>query len=843
MGAKNSKLLIVESPTKARTITRMVGDDFKIMASMGHIRDLPERELGVDVEHDFTPQYVASARSTRTVADLKAAAKQAVEIYLAPDPDREGEAIAWHLKEVLGKEFKGDFKRVSFHEITRSAILKALEHGGAINMELVDAQQARRVLDRLVGYRISPLLWSQVAKGSSAGRVQSVALRLIVEREREITAFQPEEYWVFKLKLISASGVEFEVKLAKIDGRNFTVANADDAARTLTAILHHHGCRIDDIDRTRRFRSAPPPFTTSTLQQAANQQLRFSATATMRVAQSLYEGVELGSRGAVGLITYMRTDSVNIAAEARTACAAFIAERCGKEYLPEKPNFYKSKSGAQEAHEAIRPTDVTRTPEELRDFLDAQQLKLYTLIWKRFVASQMTKAELEQLSVAVGVAGADGKHYEFRAAATAVIFPGYMQILGAGREEDEEAESGTARLERLNAGEDCAIADALKEQKFTEPPPRFTEATLIKELEENGIGRPSTYATILQTIQNRKYTLKEQNKLVPTELGCKVTDFLVQMLPELFDVGFTSQMENELDAVEAGSLKWTAMMREFYDRFERWLAAAKNHGTVGESQLTRLTDAMRDLRFAPPEKSGKYKRDDKKFFLSIVAKLDQNAKVSARQFSALLDLAVTYADQIPELRRIAAESGIAAELDAAFNRAAARKEQLEAAKANGVDTDNLRKVFAAFEAVEWAPAVTRKGRTYDDKVFFESLKQQAESGKLLSERQLAALGKIALRYREALKDYEAVAAALALPGETELAAADAAAGAQNDEAQKLLDQLAGVTAWATPEKKGRRTYDDKEFYESLKQQAASGRRLSDKQLAALRKLAGRYASK
>jgi len=560
------------------------------------------------------------------------------------------------------------------------------------------------------------------------------------------------------------------------------------------------------------------------------------------VAQSLYEGVELGSRGAVGLITYMRTDSVNIAAEARAAAAEFIAGEYGAEFVPEKPNFYKSKSGAQEAHEAIRPTDVTRTPESLKEFLDGQQLRLYTLIWKRFVASQMSKAEIAQTAVSVGIAGGDGHHYDFRTSASAVLFPGYMKVLGAARSEsDENAEESDARLDRLKAQEPCTIGKALKEQKFTEPPPRFTEATLIKELEENGIGRPSTYATILQTIQNRKYTVKEQNKLVPTELGCKVTDFLVGMLPELFEVGFTSKMEQELDEVEEGKRKWTAMMHEFYDRFEQWLAAAKDHGAVERNRLTALTEAMEKITFAPPRKAGKYIRDDRKFFRSITAKLSQNAKITERQFAALLDLAVAYRDQLPDLREIADASGIGAELDAALARAAAKAEKMESAQANGTDEKQLKAVFDAFAEVAWEAPVTRRGRTYDDKAFFLSLKNQAESGKLLSEKQLAALGKIAARYRESIADYPAVAAALGLADDA--GSGPESAGAQDGEAEKLLAVLAEVRNWNPPEKRGRRTYDDRGFYQSLREQFEAGRRLSDKQLAALRKLAERYQNR
>ena len=837
------KLLIVESPTKARTITRMVGGDYNIMASMGHIRDLPERELGVDIENDFAPQYVAAGRGNKVVADLKAAARKADEIYLAPDPDREGEAIAWHLQEVLKNDFKGDFKRVTFHEITRNAIQKALENHGSINMDLVDAQQARRVLDRLVGYRISPLLWSRVAKGSSAGRVQSVALRLIVEREREIQAFKPEEYWVFKLQLCSENGVEFTVKLSKIDGKNFKVGNEADAAELLESVLNNRSCKVADIERSKRFRNAPPPFTTSTLQQTANQVLRFSASGTMRVAQSLYEGVELGSKGAVGLITYMRTDSVNIAAEARSAAAEFISSNYGKDFLPERPNFFKSKSGAQEAHEAIRPTDVNRTPESLKDFLDNQQLKLYTLIWKRFVASQMAKAEFAQLNVSVAVDGSDGRKFDFRAAASSVVFAGFMKVLSSAQAENNEEDAAvdvSGALAKLKDNEQCRIVEAIKEQKFTEPPPRFTEATLIKELEENGIGRPSTYATILQTIQGRKYTSKVQNKLAPTELGCKVTDFLVQMLPELFDVKFTSLMEGELDEVEAGSRKWTEMMKEFYAHFQTWLTSARDFGAVEGDQLNVLADAMQKIEFAPPEKTGRYVRDDKKFFKSVTSKLAKQGKLTEKQFNALLDLAVNYSAQLPELDTLAAKGGFADGLAEARSRAQAKQEQTKVAADRGVDSAGMAKLFAAFDNVKFAEPTVRRGRSYDDKKFFDSLRQQAESGKILSEKQLEALGKIALRYREQITDYQALANVLNLPGESELEAAETVNSALQDEVAKLIEALAAVTEWAPAERKGRRTYDDKVFYKSLADQFNSGRKLSDKQLAALKKLAAKY---
>ena len=404
-----SKLLIVESPTKARTIGRMLGKEYAIMASMGHIRDLPEREFGIDIAHGFAPQYVDTARSKSVVRDLRAAAKSADEIYLAPDPDREGEAIAWHLAEVLERSTKAPFYRVSFHEITRSAIERAMQEKGEINRNLVDAQQARRVLDRIVGYQVSPLLWSRVEKGSSAGRVQSVALRLVVERERAIGAFVPEEYWVFSAVFRTETGEEFSARLFKIDAKEFRIGSGEEAAKLLDAVLHGAAPQVASVAVSERRRFAPAPFTTSTLQQAANVSLHYSATSTMRYAQQLYEGMDIGEGGSVGLITYMRTDSVTIAREAQIAAAAFIRDTYGEAYVPQKFNFYKNKAAAQEAHEAIRPTDVRRTPEAMAPYLDPMQLKLYSLIWRRFVASQMTPAVQNLTTVDVGVAGADAR--------------------------------------------------------------------------------------------------------------------------------------------------------------------------------------------------------------------------------------------------------------------------------------------------------------------------------------------------------------------------------------------------------------------------------------------------
>lgn len=842
-----SKLLIVESPTKARTIGRMLGKEYAIMASMGHIRDLPEREFGIDIAHGFAPQYVDTARSRAVVRDLRAAAKKADEIYLAPDPDREGEAIAWHLAEVLDKSTKAPFYRVSFHEITRGAIERAMQEKGEINRNLVDAQQARRVLDRIVGYQVSPLLWSRVEKGSSAGRVQSVALRLVVERERAIGAFTPEEYWVFSAVFRTETGEEFSARLFKIDAKEFRIGSAEDAGKLLEAVLHGDAPQVSSVAVSERRRFAPAPFTTSTLQQAANVSLHYSATSTMRYAQQLYEGMDIGKGGAVGLITYMRTDSVTIAREAQIAAAAFIRENYGEAFAPQKFNYYKNKAAAQEAHEAIRPTDVRRTPEAMAPYLDPMQLKLYSLIWRRFVASQMTPAVQNLTTVDVGVAGADARNYTFRATATVPVFPGFSKVyeeVSKRKDETREAEV----LGKLREKQPLSIHDVEKEQKFTEPPPRYSEAALIKELEENGIGRPSTYATILRTIQDRKYVSREQGKLVPTELGFSVCDFLVEKLPALFDIGFTARMEQQLDEVEEGKVGWTDMMADFYAQFVPWLEAAKNSDLPPADEAAALLALFDDLAFDAAQKVGKRTYDDKKFCRSLREKFDSDGKITARQFQALVGLAAKYSDRLGGKLDALPEKLRAAVAEAAVLRAE-REEKRDRAEAACASSE-YPALFAAFDKVNFEP-VTKRGRfSYDDRKFFDSLRKQALSGRALSEKQLAALRKMAQKYRGELTDPALVDRVLgmeaaAAPAKEEGGAAGetAAAPVASPETERLLEGLKAVTQWAEPVKRGRFTYDDKAFYESLAKQYAAGRRFSEKQQAALAKMAAKYGVK
>src|SRR5713101_5712402 len=516
-------LVIVESPAKAKTINKYLGRNYSVKASLGHIKDLPKKELGIDVDHEFGPTYEVIPGKTKVVSELKKAAKEADAVYLAADPDREGEAICAHLAEVLGrtKAEKKKIFRVLFNEITPKAIKAAFEKPGQIDMHLVDAQQARRLLDRLVGYKISPLLWDKVRRGLSAGRVQTMALRLFVERELEIRAFVPKEYWNIHALLEAGQPPVFEAKLAKYKGEEIEIHNQAEAERVVAAVERARW-QVASVTQKEKRRYAPPPFTTSKLQQAAYNRLRYTAKRTMMLAQRLYEGVELGEEGSVGLITYMRTDSVRVSADALAQVRELIGANYGASYLPEKPNFYKSKKDAQEAHEAIRPSDVARTPDELRKYLDDDLFKLYQLIWQRFVGSQMLPAVFDQTTIDISAGD-----YLFRASGSVLKFDGYLavyQISKEDEEKDEDAEGEGRTLPQVAEGETLRLEKIRPEQHFTEPPPRYTEATLVKELEEKGIGRPSTYATIISTIVEREYVSKDQGRFTPTMLGEKVSE-------------------------------------------------------------------------------------------------------------------------------------------------------------------------------------------------------------------------------------------------------------------------------------------------------------------------------
>jgi DNA topoisomerase-1 len=557
-------LLIVESPTKAKTLQKYLGKEFDVRSTKGHVRDLPKNELGVDVDKEFRPKYVTIVGKAKVISELKKAAAGVPDIYLGPDPDREGEAIAWHIAESLGKE-NHTFHRVLLLELTQKAIKEALANPVPLSRARFESQQARRILDRLVGYQLSPLLWQKVKAGLSAGRVQSVALRLLVDREKAILAFIPEEYWTLAACLEGKTPPRFEARLVKHKGKDIKPGNVVQVEGILEA-LDQEPFKVAKVEKKPQKRNPAPPFITSTLQMEANRKLRFSPQNTMRLAQRLYEGMDLGDEGPVGLITYMRTDSTRVSGEALDAVRNFIGSTYGDKYLPKSPHRYKSPKGAQEAHEAIRPAEVSRRPEDVRKFLKKDELALYELIWRRFVASQMAQA-LFQLTT-VDVAAGD---YLFRATATVMTFPGFTVLYQETSEEEDKEE----KLPPLKEGDLLNLVDFDPQQHFTKPPPRYTEASLIKELEVQGIGRPSTYATILSNLQTRDYVLKIKTRLRPTELGMAVSDLLVDSFPDIMNPKFTANLEEDLDRIAEGQVSWLDIMGGFYGPFAQELKDAK----------------------------------------------------------------------------------------------------------------------------------------------------------------------------------------------------------------------------------------------------------------------------
>ena len=574
--ANGGALVIVESPTKAKTIGRYLGPGYSVKATVGHIRDLPTRELGVDVDSDFAPKYVTIKGKAKTLAEIKKAAKGASSIYLATDPDREGEAIAWHVADQL--DSSAPTHRVLFHEITKRAVQDAMAEPLEIDTRKVDAQQARRILDRLVGYKASPILWKSIKTGLSAGRVQTVALRLIVEREREIRAFKPQEYWSIEARC-AKDGQEFEAGLSRIDGHKPDLRN-EAAAKQVVDDLSGKPFTVSRVEKKQRRKRPGAPFTTSTLQQEAAKKLRFSSRRTMRAAQDLYEGIDVGEESPVGLITYMRTDSVRVADSAIASVRDFIGKQYGKEYLPDDPNAYKSKAArTQDAHEAIRPTDVSRRPEEVERYLEPDQFRLYQLIWQRFVASQMNPAIYDMTIVEFDI----GK-YLLRATGSVLIFDGYHAVYMEGRdvEEGKHIEDLSA-IPPLEQGDTVDVREIIPNQHFTEPPPRFSEASLVKELERLGIGRPSTYSSIISTLAGREYVRLEQRRFFPTELGETVEKVMVSKFPDIFNVEFTSEMESELDRIEEGELEWQKVLRNFYGPFTKALDAIDINALVMET--------------------------------------------------------------------------------------------------------------------------------------------------------------------------------------------------------------------------------------------------------------------
>ncbi|GJJ25738.1 type I DNA topoisomerase [Bacillus velezensis] len=558
-------LVIVESPAKAKTIERYLGKKYKVKASMGHVRDLPKSQMGVDIEQNFEPKYITIRGKGPVLKELKTAAKKAKKVYLAADPDREGEAIAWHLAHSLDLDLSSDC-RVVFNEITKDAIKESFKHPRMINMDLVDAQQARRILDRLVGYKISPILWKKVKKGLSAGRVQSVALRLIIDREKEINDFKPEEYWTITGSFLKGKET-FEAGFFGKNGKKLPLKSEEDVKAVL-AQLKGNKYTVDKVTKKERKRNPALPFTTSTLQQEAARKLNFRAKKTMMIAQQLYEGIDLGKEGTVGLITYMRTDSTRISNTAVEEASAFIDQAYGKEYLAGKRKPAKKNENAQDAHEAIRPTTVLRKPADLKAVLGRDQLRLYKLIWERFVASQMAPAVLDTMSVDLSNNG-----LTFRANGSKVKFAGFMKVYVEGK--DDQLEEKDRMLPDLKEGDTVLSKDIEPEQHYTQPPPRYTEARLVKTLEELGIGRPSTYAPTLDTIQRRGYVGLDNKRFVPTELGQIVLDLIMEFFPEIINVEFTAKMERDLDHVEDGQTEWVQIIDSFYTDFEKRVKKAE----------------------------------------------------------------------------------------------------------------------------------------------------------------------------------------------------------------------------------------------------------------------------
>ena len=558
----NKDLIIVESPAKVKTIKKFLGKDYLVEASVGHIRDLPKKTLGVKEDEDFQPEYEIIYGKKKVVTRLQQSAKKAGRIFLAPDPDREGEAIAWHIAELIKKQ-NTNISRIQFNEITSGAVKGALEHPRELNENLFNAQQARRILDRLVGYKISPLLWSKVKRGLSAGRVQSVALRMIIERERERQDFTPEEYWVFRALLSNQAGEGFESGLWKIDNKKAHVGS-EKQALSLEKTLNESSFRVSEVEEKERKRDPRPPFITSTLQQEASNRMGFSAKRTMSVAQRLYEGVDLGEKGTTALITYMRTDSVRVSKDSQTSARKWIISNLGKDYYPPKTRFFKTKGSAQDAHEAIRPVDPSITPGDVSAYLPRDQYMMYKLVWERFMASQMAAARFWDTTVTVSAANT-----LWRSKGERLIFDGFLKISsGSGSKDD-------ISLPKLVAGEQINLEKLSREQKFTQPPARFSEASLVKKLEELGIGRPSTYAAIISTLIDREYVTLEEKNFLPTELGSEVCDLLVRHFPTLLDVKFTAQMEDSLDTVAEGKKDWVELLRHFTGEFYPTLEKAK----------------------------------------------------------------------------------------------------------------------------------------------------------------------------------------------------------------------------------------------------------------------------
>lgn len=851
------KLIIVESPAKAKTIGKIVGDDYIVKASVGHVRDLPTHSLGIKITDDdtrFEPTYIISDDKKSIVADLTKKAKECDEIFLASDPDREGEAIAWHLKMILEDSMKKGankvFRRVQYNEITPTAVRRAFENPTELNMPLVDAQQARRVLDRLVGYKVSPSLWKQVGKGLSAGRVQSVGLRLVCEREAEVLSFVPVPFWLFGASLRKRVDPKtpFTVKLRQINGVKADIKD-EVLADKVNAALACSTFTVSNLSAQQRTRRPYAPFITSTLQQSASNVLGYSPNITMSLAQRLYEGVELSGAGPVGLITYMRTDSFSIAKDAQDAARDFIVGRYGEKFHQAKPRTYKNKGSAQGAHEAIRPTDPARTPESLSGNLRPQELKLYDLIWRRFIASQMSDAISNITTAKIAAAPSNGfDKMMLSASAAELLFPGFLKVMGdfnpASEDEAKEGEDDMLEaLPPLKIGEELEALGISDERKETKPPARYNEASLVKALEANGIGRPSTYASIIATLIARKYTVKEKRNLIPTELGVKVNTFLVGNYDDLFNVGFTAKMESLLDEVEdpTKQLEWQGMLASFYAKLKMWLSDAKAPGAdpdVVEAVLQKFTEVK---EWAPPSKNGKRTFSDEKFVgelretfagtspkkrtpapesedIDVASQASeedstppQSGEISQNQLKALLNILTRYRKQISGFED--------------FLKSIGKEEMLEDEKLMPPRPSTLK----IFEILD------KSGISEGSERFYNSLRDQAMRGKRLSPKQRHYLAQMFLDGRQNIEGFSKE-----LCESLEIEYSDAAP-VNTEETEEILAGLANVTTWKEPVKKGRRVYDDSEFYKSVATQFTVKKHLSEAQMKVLERMFLRYS--
>jgi len=802
------KLLIVESPTKARAFKsgNYLSKDFIIEASKGHVRDLPERKIGVDVINNFEPEYEVSKDKIKDVENLKKLSDKCDVVYLAPDPDREGEAIAWHLKQILEDHNpKLEFKRVKYNQINKRAVNEAIENPTQIDDNIVNAQQARRILDRLVGFKVSPLLWKWISRGLSAGRVQSVGLRIVSEREMEIRAFIPTKYFEIEATLDNGDKVRFN--LQNIDGKALsTVKDSkikaitdEKLANEIFGDLPNYDFTIKTVKTSEKKIRPSGPFITSSLQQAASSLMGYSPTKTMSVAQSLYEGVKFDGEVS-GLITYMRTDSYAISPEGLASCRSFI-ETMGDKYLPEKPKYYSNKKGAQEAHEAIRPTDVFKTPEKVKSLLNGDQFKLYNLIWKRFVASQMTDSVNSVLSIKVDAKNSTRK-LGFGATSSKMKFDGFKKIYTYNDKDSIQIKGN------FTEGESLKYADGKLDAKETKPPKRYTEASLIKALEDNEIGRPSTYASILSTLKNRKYIAIESKAIHLTSLGKKVNEWDVKYLEKLFNVGFTASMEKQLDDVESGKLNWKSMLKEFYTPFEGWLEGAQPPKAENSAVKTVISLFNSVETWEEPKKVGRRTYDDNKFVKSIEKQMTGGKQISEKQLNFLVSLAEKYKDQIPSLDETIKK------LDLNI----AKKDDIK----EEISEDTIELIGIAGKIKFEVPT-----GAFDESSFYESLKSRVDSGKELTPKQAYALKKIISKYSAQVGNFEEISKKYKIADQSKV----------NEEAKELLSKLKEVPEDDWKEAKGKKDID---FYNSLKSQFEVKKSLSSKQVYSLKRMAIKY---